>query len=151
MTRSYPTQEAAFDHLLVLEALGIESTLIEEQTGWSISVPLEMAERAELELRAFDAEESAAAEARRTPPPTLPTFPPSLWPPMVWSFGLMAAHACQISYPHLADLGLASSAAILGDGEWWRVLSALFLHADLPWRTVFGGGRVHPRQPDHRP
>ncbi len=52
--------------------------------------------------------------------------------PTVFSVAfLVSIFTLQSGYPHLADLGANDSEAVLQRGEWWRLVTAITLHADL--------------------
>ena len=116
----------AHDKSLALEAMGIAHEVqSNEQDTWTIVVDDADAARAERVLAAWEAENAPRPEA-----PARPIYGPSL-------VGAVAAVAI-VSFA--AFLGLTSSArwvergsadaALILRGEWWRVATALTLHAD---------------------
>jgi rhomboid protease GluP len=64
---------------------------------------------------------------------------------MIWLATLVFGYLCQLRWPAFEEWGMASSEAIR-DGEVYRCLSALFLHADvghLAGNMVFGAVFLH--------
>jgi rhomboid protease GluP len=133
------------DCSLVLSAMGIAHQA-DRRTG-AILVRRSRSSRAMAELRAF------REENRNWPPPDVPS-PPFLrissWPTLLMLGILMLLHA--VSGPWLADnnpwfqAGAVSSRAILEQGQWQRLITALTLHADqghLVGNCVIGGVMAH--------
>lgn len=50
----------------------------------------------------------------------------------LWMLALIAGFAVQQHDPSLANRGASSSVGFIGHGDWWRPLTSLFLHGDLP-------------------
>lgn len=132
-------EEAVF----VLTALGIKSHVSREepqdlpqqqnapgQVQWRLFVPEEEAPRAVSELEAYRVENQQA-------PPPVPTFQPidSGWSGVlmflmvIWA--LPTFEYISLFGWHWHDLGVMHAGAVKA-GEWWRVITALTLHADLP-------------------
>lgn len=132
------------DWSLVLSAVGIDQKL-DQQTGVILTRKKD-AEQAMKQVRAF------REENRYWPPPPSAVRPAvrSDNPPTLLMFGgLMIFY--WLTGPWLADnpwfkAGAVNSRAILDQGEWWRLLTALTLHADqmhLVGNCVIGGVIVH--------
>ncbi|MCI5130710.1 MAG: rhomboid family intramembrane serine protease [Candidatus Electrothrix sp. EH2] len=129
---------------LVLSAVGIDQQL--DQHAGVILTRKRDAEQAMNELHAF------REENRYWPPPPSAVRPPVRTgnPPTLFMFGgLMIFY--WLTGPWMADnpwfeAGAVNSRAILEYGEWWRLLTALTLHADqmhLVGNCVIGGVIVH--------
>lgn len=128
-------QDQANERGLVLLALGVDYWILDEEGLFGVYVDSRNAEAATLELERFEAERAAEVEARREAfqqaaflSPNGRTGPFSLfvytWTMCLW-FALQAARGSAWT-----ELGAARSDAIL-DGELWRIVTALTLHADL--------------------
>ena len=135
---------AAREHALVLEALQIPFDLARGPGGWRLAVPVSHAARARQQLETYARENIG--------------WPPVDESPGPWSRGALSAviYAALISLAyHLqqrvpvpdwaAPGGLAEAGTLRGqlvrDGEWWRCVTALTLHADPPHlmgNLVFG-------------
>lgn len=132
---------------LVLLAVGIPNLIEEVGGSYSLRVPTVKAERALAELALF------SDENRNWPPPKAfgagPGEAGSRPPTVLLLGGLLVFYA--LTGP--AELGSAwfqrgavDSTAILQHGEWWRLLTALTLHADpvhLLGNLLLGGLVIH--------
>lgn len=118
------------EHALVLQALGIQHGVIDSQGAQVLVVRGEDAPRSRLEIERYDRENAG--------------WPPREEVPLPISNGIQAAvaYACVLAVFFVLErrdsygldwwrAGAASTAAIR-DGEWWRALTALSLHTDLP-------------------
>lgn len=128
---------------LVLLALGIDHWLAQEEEGYRLLVPAQEEERARRELAEYAAEAAAQAEAS---PPAEPEGPQlgggSRFLPWYWGalltfylFDRFQVFGCDWLEAGKAHAGL------IGQGEWWRTVTALTLHADgshLLNNLVFG-------------
>ncbi len=132
------------DWSLVLSAVGIDQQ-IDRQNGVILTQKRD-ADWAMKELRAF-------REENRSWPPPPSAVRPAVYtdnPPTLLMFGgLMIFH--WLTGPWVAanpwfKAGAVDSPAILEQGEWWRLITALTLHADqmhLVGNAVIGGVIVH--------
>lgn len=124
----YATGKEAFDHGLVVLALGRAYWLGEATEGHRLLVEAEVAERVRVQLTRFD------RERLRWPPKPLPigTMPygTDLITPLLWAVAVLAIFYQQGTHPTWAEAGAVDATAIFARGEWWRVGTALFLHAD---------------------
>ncbi len=131
------------DYSLVLSAVGIEHQV--DRRHGAILVRREWGAAALAELRAY------REENRDWPPPEQPAPPfvsTSAWPTFFMLGGLAFVHA--VTGPWQAGslwfrAGAVSSPAILEQGEWQRLVTALTLHADqghLVGNCVIGGAMV---------
>lgn len=79
------------------------------------------------------AEELALYEGERTevrPVPEAVGYSPGLEVALLWALALGFVFLRQVADPSLADRFMNSTVGVLGEGEWWRPFTALFLHAD---------------------
>ena len=123
---------------LVLEARFIPCHISPRSTGWQLLVPPSHLASALNELRLFE------AENRNWPPPAPPERPLAENTLATLSVLILLATFHNITRldipffghtpPDWAEIGSAQAARIL-DGEWWRVVTALTLHAD--WLHLF--------------
>ena len=133
----------ADDWLLVLTAEGIPARLRHGEGGITLEVAPENQIRAKEILVAWRAERKERAKRLNFPVPRNATsfemaasyaFALSL---LAFHLGLQAAD----QWTDFRSAGAAKAALIL-DGQWWRLVTALTLHADLPHvvgNTLFGG------------
>ena len=129
----WPTSERADEYALVLQAVGIRSAVapIEGTSGnqHQLIVQLEDAERARDELRTFTGE-------NRGWPPRPVTAPPvttGVGAALVYAALMIIAFAAERQRSYGVDWLSAGSAdaGLIRSGEWWRVVTALSLHADV--------------------
>jgi rhomboid protease GluP len=118
---------------LVLDSRAIPCLLETRADGWHLLVPVEQYERALYELSCY------ARENAHWPPPSPPPRP--LFENTLATLSVLILLATfhnltrielplpGISMPDWAALGNAQAAKIL-DGQWWRLVTALTLHAD---------------------
>jgi len=132
---------------LVLLAVGIPNLLEEAEGGYSLKVPVAQAGRAATELALF------GAENRGWPPPKLlgevrgdgGSRPPTV----LLLGGLLVFYALTGPAEFCSEWfrrGAVDSTAILQHGEWWRLFTALTLHADpvhLLGNLLLGGLVIH--------
>lgn len=114
---------------LVLESAGIAHQVIADATGFAIVVPAEVSSEAARELRLYEEENPPR---RETPRPKMPHFDPL---PGIIAY---VAVVCIVAWlDGVAALGENWRAAgridgeLIRSGEWWRLFTALTLHADL--------------------
>ena len=116
---------------LVLLSVNIRHRIEKTEEGWGIWVSEDDYEHSRWELASFVEENS------NWPPPE--PLPPTLAhgtgrPAMLAAAGLACFYA--ITGPWLTNNpwfqeGMVNSRAILNDGQWWRVVTGLTLHADI--------------------
>ncbi|HVQ34877.1 MAG TPA: rhomboid family intramembrane serine protease [Candidatus Bathyarchaeia archaeon] len=114
--------QAASERALVLHALGIDSAIVELDGKHVVAVAAEDGPRARAEIDKYDREN----------PPSVVSQDAS--PPMSWGLAAAAVYAAVLAVFWRAgayDAGRADAAAIRA-GAWWRAVTALTLHADLP-------------------
>jgi len=133
----------AEDWALVLTAEGIQSEVIQVEAGFTLRVAAEDATNAGEILDSWQTERAERSRRLALPPPRSPT---------VLESGLAYAFALALLVFHLGleysglwarylDLGKSQAALVL-EGQGWRLITALTLHTDLPHvlgNTLFGG------------
>lgn len=124
----YRTTQEGFDRSLVVLALGDVCWLMPCAAGYRLLVELSAATRVRAELANYDRESAG------WPPQLAPEAPAmarlDLVTPLLWVFAVLAVFRLQLARPDLTDAGALDSAAIFDRGEWWRGLTALYLHGD---------------------
>ena len=124
----YPRLSAAKERALVVSAMELPHWIVRDGGSFVLRVePPAMAEVAR-ELEKFEAEQAQrAAHPSDQPLPKVETL--SLYV-AVWFIS-----ACWLAQnlmpPAWQDRGVAASAAIVREGQWWRAFTALTLHGDL--------------------
>lgn len=142
----YPTLEQAYDHGLVILAMG-EACRVEPAAGFgefelhAESLP---ADRISSELDAYGREIALSVEK----PAVLSDWarhPAGAWLCGIWIATLIAVFYWQGEDSSLAGRAASSSVGLIERGEWWRPFTGLFLHANVPHLagnlvigTVFG-------------
>ncbi|MEN3950792.1 rhomboid family intramembrane serine protease [Iodidimonas sp. SYSU 1G8] len=118
----------ADQHALVLTALGIPSFVISEDDRIGLYTSPETEAEARRQLGAYDEEERRRQRARRPFRSRLPRLE-----------GLLAVWALMLFFFSVDTWGVfgtgwtahgAAQAGAIVSGEWWRAVTALFLHAD---------------------
>jgi membrane associated rhomboid family serine protease len=123
----YATSEEAFDHGLVVLAMGQSCWLVPMIGGHRLLVEPNVLEPARVQLTRYD------RESRHWPPRPIPipaTSGIDLVTPLLWAFAVLVAFNLQGERPNWVASGALDAAALFDRGEWWRVGTALFLHAD---------------------
>ena len=125
----YPRLADARERALVVAARELAHWIERDGDEWVLRV--EEPARGEVlrELELFEAEQ----RARPAPSVLLPTGKVETLSLYVagWILSAFFFTQCQLG-DWWVERGAASSGAILRDGEWWRTVTALTLHADLP-------------------
>ncbi len=125
----YATAGDGFDHGLVVLAMGLSFWLFPSDRGYRLLVDAPAAAAVQEELARFDRE-----SAGWPPRPASGERPArSLdWPtPLAWALGVLAVFGCQGEWPGVLErAGVLDAGAVFGRGEWWRLATALFLHAN---------------------
>ncbi len=127
------SQRKAHLWALVLEARSVPCHAVTTELGWVLQLPPECLDQALEELRLFE------AENRNWPPPAPPVHPLAENTLSTLSVLILVATFHNITRIDSALFGLypldwishgnAQAAKIL-DGQWWRLITALTLHAD---------------------
>lgn len=125
---AYGTERDAFEHGLVVLAMGRSCWLIPGTTGVRLMVePYEM-DSVRRQLNAFDREsvgwpptpvEDTAARHRF-----------DLTSPLLWALGILIVYWGEDTHPSWISHGELDAEALFSRHEWWRPVTALFLHAD---------------------
>jgi len=123
----YPTGASGFEHSLVVLAMGRACWLVPSPDGHQLLVEPEAIAPAREQLARFDRESIGWPPQPVVEPAARPT---DLITPLVWVLAILAAFQLQGTRPGWTAAGALDPAAIFGRGEWWRVATALFLHAD---------------------
>src|ERR1700679_2995450 len=131
------TRRQAMDWSLVLASQGIEHVIDrDEATGWTLAVSAVDHEKALTVIRLYR-EENLHWRWRR------PVFQPGLffdWSSLAWVWLVILFYGWSEARPALRHVGMMTGAA-LAHGEWWRLFTATWLHADvghLASNIVFG-------------
>ena len=124
----YGTEHEAAEHGLVVLAAGYPYWLLEDAVGVQLLIERDAVANARFHLEAYD------RESRDWPPP--PITDPwlsrkiDLLTPMCWAAVVLVLFNLSSQSPEWIEHGSLQPKAIFQDGEWWRVVTALFLHAD---------------------
>ena len=124
----FPTSAAGFDHGLVVLAMGHAFWLVPSEGGFRLLVEPPALVAVREQLACFERE-----SAGWPPRPVLvdqPARTAELITPMLWSLALLAAFWMQGERPAWTAAGALDAEAVFDRGEWWRLGTALFLHAD---------------------
>jgi rhomboid protease GluP len=126
----YATAADGFEHGLVVLAMGEAYWLVRTGSGYRLLVEPRALAVARVQLTYFD------RDSVGWPPPPVVDRPASRktdrLTPLVWVVVELTAYAIQIRSPEAWEkAGALDSQAVFDRGEWWRVATALFLHADL--------------------
>jgi len=123
---------------LVLLAAGIPHEIRKEKNSWEIWVEAADLERALREIEAYERENSGFRSKE-------PALQEGAGEKTFWSFFILTAVLSFTFEPRWQDLlfrwGILDG-ALVRKGEWWRVLTSLFLHQDpghLLGNMLFGG------------
>jgi len=125
------------DWSLVLASQGIEHVIDQDEvTGWTLAVATVDHEKALTTIRLYR-QENLHWRWRR------PVFQPGLffdWSSLVWVCLVILFYGWSGARPDLHTVGMMTGAA-LAHGEWWRLFTATWMHADighLASNVVFG-------------
>lgn len=124
---SYASVAAAAPRGLVVLAMRHPYWMVPSEHGVRLLVEPAIADAARRQLRCFETE-SVGWPPR--PLESWPGRPLHLVTPLLWSLVILATFRWQELHPSLTSAG-ALDAAMVARGEWWRTMTALFLHADL--------------------
>jgi rhomboid protease GluP len=134
----YAKAEDAFQHSLVVLAMGKECWLVPEEDGHNLRVMLCDVAAARQQLTSYD------RESIGWPPRIFVEAGPALrrlpLTPLVWIIAIFALYWLQGRTPGFTEAGLLDAARVFSDGEWWRIGSALGLHHDLGHLVSNAGG-----------
>jgi membrane associated rhomboid family serine protease len=124
----FSTAEEVAERGLVILALGYPYWLVESSDGFRLLIERSAAPAAQAQLAAY------ARERLRWPPPPIidPWSPRSIevFTPFLWVATIVAIFEFSAKSPIWVDRGALDARALFEQGEWWRAMTALFLHAD---------------------
>ena len=131
---TYPTLAQAHEHGLVILAMRQPCWVAaeEDSAGYSLHAEAEAAPAIARELTDYDEEQRQQPSASKSLPPEAFQFPAGWGIYGIWALLLIVTFLFQRTTPWLNDRACSSSTALIGDHEWWRPFTALFLHADPP-------------------
>jgi membrane associated rhomboid family serine protease len=122
------SRRQAMDWSLVLVSQGIEPVVQRnaDGAGWELLIPANDSEKAFRTLRLY------RTENRGWPWPQASSWPSQLfnWTSLVWAALLVLFHWFASNRPRVHAAGVMDSSAVFA-GEWWRIFTAIYLHADL--------------------
>jgi len=129
MTARIPTRSRrqAMDWALVLASQGIQPTIDRsEELGWGLIIGENERERAMNSIQLYQAENLHWPWRRKV-------FKREVlfdWGCLAWVFLVVLFYWLEVRTPTFRDVGLMDGTAV-SHGEWWRLFTAIFLHADL--------------------
>lgn len=124
----YPTADDAFQHSLVVLAMGRACWIVADERGQRLLVEPQGLTEIQRQLGCFD------RESTRWPPK--PFRDPAalrrgeLLTPLLWAMSVVVVFWLEALYPRCIAWGELDAAALFRRHEWWRPFTALFLHAD---------------------
>jgi len=124
---SADSRSQAMDWSLVLASQDIGCTIVHspEENRWGLEVGAPDHDRAVAAIRQYQWENRGWPWRHPLPWPGM-TFH---WGGLVWCVLLVGIHVVAANHPQLPKVGMLDSAAVRS-GEWWRIFTAMTLHAD---------------------
>src|SRR5688572_708946 len=130
---SYATFAAGFERGLVVLAMGEPYWLVPSAQDYRLLVESRILERARDQVSQFERERIGWP-----PRPVwegVPTYKTRSLTPLLWAIVTSALFYAQGEWPEITARGTMDAQAVFEHGEWWRLATALFLHAD-PWHLI---------------
>lgn len=126
----YASLTQGFEHGLVVLSMGLPYWLEETADGCELRVEAERAAVVRRELAAYDHESSTWPPV--APVPAVVSARGAWLTSLLWVGVVVATFQAQLEWPGRLEAGGAlDPAGVLQRGEWWRLGTALFLHADI--------------------
>lgn len=119
------------DWSLVLLSQGIECVIVHASEGWRLRVPDGSLPAARAVLAKYEAENRPRPWQREL----YGTGFVFDWTSVGWAIVAIAFFVLADRFPWLRDQGFLDGAAVL-QGQWWRLLTAVWLHADAAHLTM---------------
>jgi rhomboid protease GluP len=123
----YASYGEAFEHGLLVLALGHPFWLIPTRDGHGLFVPTEVEAEARRQMTWYELEKEQTSSERGQ------KIASATWAgvgPLLWAMVVLLSYWVQQSWPVWTELGRMDAAAVFDGREWWRLGTALFLHAD---------------------
>lgn len=123
---------------VTLEAAGIAHEILPSGRGWEILVPVDLEQRAVMELSQVEAAPELADETPHRPPAT-PLLPRNILPSVLPLTLLLLLHLATGSWYEdnpWFERGAVHAVQIIEHHEWWRLVTGLTLHADMAHLTA---------------
>lgn len=143
----YLRLKEARDRGLALSARGITHSIGREGDVWLLRVAAADCTAATEELQAYEAE----LQTMEAAPPEEPPVRLRFWSLPLVALIVVAGAVLQAERgPVWSELGVLSAEKVLAQGQWWRVVTALTLHGDVPhvlanvWVGLLFGGLLIP-------
>ena len=129
----YRDLSQAHEHGLVILAMREPCWVMPAEEGepYSLHAQAATAEEVSREIQAYEKEKSTAVPQ---PQPDHDSFRhPAGWGVgALWLLAISGGFVWQQYDPSLVERGASSSTGLIGQGEYWRPFTALFLHSDVP-------------------
>lgn len=126
----YDSARAAAEHGLVILALGRPYWLDDLDGRHRLLVQPDVAAEARRQLALFDGEASHWPPHAAVLPHSDVASPIGALSAFVWAALILIIFRAETRHPEWLEFGAVEPRAIYTDGEWWRPITALFLHAD---------------------
>jgi rhomboid protease GluP len=124
----YRTHGEGFNHGLVVLAMRRPYWLIPQGDSFRLFVEPEIADTARQQLASFDRESVGWPPRPIRDEVVAREFEFIL--PLFWAVIVLAIFRAQMEWPALTTMGVLDTEAVFGRREWWRLATALLLHAD---------------------
>lgn len=128
----YPSLEQAYDHGLVILAMGEACRVEETEVPGEFDLHAEVVPAPKIVAELDTYEKEIAKPMKQSAPVREWVRHSSGWWLMgIWMMVLIAVFYWQDQDASLIERASSSSVGLISRGEWWRPFTALFLHADL--------------------